>query len=60
VRRSAYLPGQVLAEVAVMIADEGEAIADLAVLRNWLLSPHRHRATGTPKPAQARSAVGRE
>jgi len=34
VRRSAHLPGQVLAEVAVMIADGGEAIADLAVLRN--------------------------
>ena len=33
VRRSAHLPGQVLAEVAVMIADGGEAIADLAVLR---------------------------
>ena len=34
VRRSAHVPGQVLAEVAVMIADGGEAIADLAVLRN--------------------------
>jgi hypothetical protein len=34
VRRSAHLPGQVLAEVAVLIADGGQAIADLAVLRN--------------------------
>jgi hypothetical protein len=34
VRRSVNVPGQVLAEVAVMIADGGEAIADLAVLRN--------------------------
>ena len=34
VRRSAHRPGRVLADVAVMIADGGEAIADLAVLRN--------------------------
>ena len=33
-RRSAHLPGRVLADVAVMLADGGEAIADLAVLRN--------------------------
>jgi len=34
VRRSAHRPGRVLADVAVMLADGGEAIADLAVLRN--------------------------
>ena len=34
VRRSAHRPGRVLVDVAVMIADGGEAIADLAVLRN--------------------------
>ena len=34
VRRSAHVPGRVLADVAVMIADGGEAIADLAGLRN--------------------------
>ena len=34
VRRSAHPPGRVLVDVAVMIADGGEAIADLAVLRN--------------------------
>jgi hypothetical protein len=33
-RRSAHTPGRVLADVAVMIADGGEAIADLAALRN--------------------------
>jgi Transposase DDE domain group 1 len=35
-RRSAHRPGRVLVDVAVMIADGGEAIADLAVLRNQL------------------------
>ena len=34
VRRSAHAPGRVLADVAVMLADGGEAIADLAGLRN--------------------------
>ncbi len=34
VRRSAHPPGRVLADVAVMLADGGEAIADLAGLRN--------------------------
>jgi hypothetical protein len=34
VRRSAHRPGRVLVDVAVMIADGGEAIADLAALRN--------------------------
>jgi hypothetical protein len=34
VRRSAHRSGRVLVDVAVMIADGGEAIADLAVLRN--------------------------
>ena len=34
VRRSAHRPGRVLVDVAVMIADGGQAIADLAVLRN--------------------------
>jgi hypothetical protein len=34
VRRSAHSPGRVLADVAVMIADGGEVIADLAALRN--------------------------
>jgi Transposase DDE domain group 1 len=34
VRRSAHRPGRVLVDVAVMIADGGETIADLAVLRN--------------------------
>jgi hypothetical protein len=33
-RRSAHAPGRVLADVAVMLADGGEAIADLAGLRN--------------------------
>jgi Transposase DDE domain group 1 len=45
VRRSAHRPGRVLVDAAVMIADGGEAIADLAVLRNqpglfgWVASP---------------------
>jgi hypothetical protein len=34
VRRSAHPPGRMLVDAAVMIADGGEAIADLAVLRN--------------------------
>jgi hypothetical protein len=34
VRRSAHAPGRVLADVAVMLGDGGEAIADLAGLRN--------------------------
>jgi hypothetical protein len=34
VRRSAHRPGRVLVDMAVMIADGGEAIADLAVLWN--------------------------
>jgi Transposase DDE domain group 1 len=34
VRRSPHCPGRVLADVAVMIADGGEAIPDLAVLRD--------------------------
>jgi hypothetical protein len=34
VRRSAHPPGRVLADVAVMLADGGEAIADLAGQRN--------------------------
>ncbi len=34
VRRSAHLPGRVSVDVAVMLADGGEAIADLAGLRN--------------------------
>ena len=33
VRRSAHDPGRVLSDVAVMLADGGEAISDLAVLR---------------------------
>jgi Transposase DDE domain group 1 len=49
VRRSTHLRVQVLAEVAVMIADGGEAIADLAVLRNQACSgwsPRQRRAGG--------------
>jgi hypothetical protein len=34
VRRSVHRPGRVLSDLAVMIADGGEALADLAVLRN--------------------------
>jgi hypothetical protein len=34
VRRSGHDPGRVAVDVAVMLADGGEAIADLAVLRN--------------------------
>jgi hypothetical protein len=34
VRRSGHDPGRVAADLAVMLADGGEAIADLAVLRN--------------------------
>jgi len=33
VRRSAHLPGRVAVDLAVLLADGGEAIADLAVLR---------------------------
>ena len=33
-RRSAHGPGRVLVDVAVMLADGGEAISDLAVLRD--------------------------
>ena len=33
-RRSAHAPGRVLTDLAVMLADGGQAIADLAVLRN--------------------------
>jgi Transposase DDE domain group 1 len=33
-RRSCHDPGRVLVEVAVMLADGGEAISDLAVLRD--------------------------
>ncbi len=33
-RSSAHLPGRVLADVAVLLADGGQAIADLAVLRD--------------------------
>jgi hypothetical protein len=34
VRRSGHDPGRVAVDLAVMLADGGEAIADLAVLRN--------------------------
>jgi hypothetical protein len=34
VRRSGYDPGQIAVDMAVILADDGEAIADLAVLRN--------------------------
>jgi hypothetical protein len=34
VRRSGQDPGRVLTDVAVMIADGGQAISDLAVLRD--------------------------
>jgi hypothetical protein len=34
VRRSAHRPGRVPVDVAVMIADGGEAIADLAVMQH--------------------------
>src|SRR5918995_4170730 len=33
-RRSAHDPGRVLADVAVLLADGGQAISDLAVLRD--------------------------
>ena len=33
-RRSGHRPGRVLADLAVMLADGGEAISDLAVLRD--------------------------
>ena len=33
-RRSAHAPGRVLADLAVMLADGGVAIGDLAVLRD--------------------------
>ena len=33
-RRSAHAPGRVLTDLAVMLADGGEAITDLAVLRD--------------------------
>ena len=42
-RRSAHAPGRVLADLAVMLADGGVAIGDLAVLRD---QPRPVRAGG--------------
>jgi len=50
-RRSGHDPGRVLADLAVMLADGGTTISDLAVLRNQpeLFGPgrlDRHRLAG--------------
>jgi Transposase DDE domain group 1 len=48
VRRSGHDPGRVLTDVAVMLADGGQAISDLAVLRDQLevFGPVASTATG--------------
>jgi hypothetical protein len=56
VRRSAHRPGRVLVDVAVMIADGGEAIADLAVLRN---QPGLFRPGGLAGDVLAGAGLGR-
>src|SRR5215207_10913660 len=46
-RRSGHDPGRVLTDVAVMLADGGEAISDLGVLRNQpQFGPVASTATG--------------
>src|SRR3982751_5250142 len=55
VRRSGYDPGRVAVDLAVMLADGGEAIADLASVRwprgAWLIGAEEPGTAGTARPS---------
>ncbi len=53
-RRSRHDPGRVLVDVAVMLADGGEAISDLAVLRQQAARPIGQRGRAIPPRARSR------